>query len=163
MTQAANLAASGANMNSTGKLNVAGINATGTPSSTTYLRGDGAWSTVSGGVTSAVAGNGIAVSGATGAVTFSVAAPTAGSVGSYVSAYSTPTGSGNSNATYNSNYAAGSSQYQIQAGTVYYMASCFTGSALASTNSLSGTWKWLGATYSGNFTYGLIALAVRVA
>jgi len=43
------------------------------------------------GVTSAVAGNGVAVSGATGAVTFSAAAPTAGSVGSYALLGSTNT------------------------------------------------------------------------
>jgi len=47
------------------------IAATGTPSSSTYLRGDNTWAAVSGGVTSAVAGNGITVSGATGAVTIS--------------------------------------------------------------------------------------------
>jgi hypothetical protein len=34
-----------------GKINIAGISATGTPDNTTYLRGDGTWSTVSGGVT----------------------------------------------------------------------------------------------------------------
>lgn len=50
---------------------LAKLSATGTPSSSTYLRGDNTWATVSGGVTSAVAGNGITVSGATGAVTIS--------------------------------------------------------------------------------------------
>jgi hypothetical protein len=35
-------------------------------------------------VTSAVAGNGVAVSAATGVVTFSIAAPTAGSIGAYI-------------------------------------------------------------------------------
>lgn len=53
-----------------GTVNIAAFNATGTPSSSTYLRGDNTWSTVSGGVTSATAGTGISVSGATGAVTF---------------------------------------------------------------------------------------------
>ena len=44
-----------------------------------------------GAVTSAVAGNGVAVSGATGAVTFSASAPTIGSVGSYAFLGSTNT------------------------------------------------------------------------
>jgi hypothetical protein len=41
-----NLGAFADNVASTGKLNVAGINATGTPSSTTALLGDGSWGTV---------------------------------------------------------------------------------------------------------------------
>jgi len=47
-----------------------------------------------GGVTSAVAGNGIAVSGSTGAVTFSLGAPTRNSIGSYQTGASTSYGSG---------------------------------------------------------------------
>ena len=47
-------------------LQVGGTATTGTAGSSTYLRGDGAWSTP---VTSNVAGTGISVSGATGAVT----------------------------------------------------------------------------------------------
>lgn len=141
---------------------IAKLSATGTPSSSTFLRGDGTWNAPAGGVTSAVAGNGIAVSGATGAVTFSVAAPTAGSVGSYVSAYSTPTGGGNTSVTYNSNYTAGSSQYQIQTASTCYI-TCPAGLTTVTTNNLSGTWKWLGATVSQNSTYGAHGLAVRVA
>jgi len=38
---------------------VAKLSATGTPSSSTYLRGDNTWAAVSGGVTSLTAGNGI--------------------------------------------------------------------------------------------------------
>lgn len=49
---------------------VASINATGTPSSTTFLRGDGTWNAPAGGVTSATAGTGMSVSASTGAVTF---------------------------------------------------------------------------------------------
>ena len=46
MTQPRNLGAFADNIASTGKLNVAGINATGTPTSSTALLGDGSWGTV---------------------------------------------------------------------------------------------------------------------
>lgn len=46
MTIPRNLGAFADNLNSSGKLNVGGINATGTPSSTTALLGDGSWGTV---------------------------------------------------------------------------------------------------------------------
>ncbi len=46
--------------------------ASGTADSTTFLRGDGTWAAVSGGVTSLTAGNGITVSASTGAVTVSL-------------------------------------------------------------------------------------------
>jgi len=52
-------------------LPVASINATGTPSASTFLRGDGSWQAPAGGVTSLAAGNGITVSASTGAVTVS--------------------------------------------------------------------------------------------
>lgn len=44
MTQALNLANFANNVNSSGLANIAGINATGTPSASTFLRGDGTWS-----------------------------------------------------------------------------------------------------------------------
>ena len=50
------------------------------------------WTSGSAGVTSAVAGSGIAVSSATGAVTISTAAPSVGAIGSYISAGSPATG-----------------------------------------------------------------------
>jgi hypothetical protein len=46
MTQARNLSLFADNVSSSGTVAVAGINATGTPSSSTYLRGDGSWTTV---------------------------------------------------------------------------------------------------------------------
>lgn len=46
MSTPRNLGAFADNVASTGKLNIAGINATGTPSSTTALKGDGTWGTV---------------------------------------------------------------------------------------------------------------------
>ena len=59
-------AASGANLTalngtniSSGTVAVARLAATGTPSASTYLRGDSSWATVSGGVTSITAGNGL--------------------------------------------------------------------------------------------------------
>jgi hypothetical protein len=42
-----------------GTVAVARLAATGTPSASTYLRGDSSWATVSGGVTSITAGNGL--------------------------------------------------------------------------------------------------------
>lgn len=59
-------AASGANLTalngtniSSGTVAVARLAASGTPSASTYLRGDSSWATVSGGVTSITAGNGL--------------------------------------------------------------------------------------------------------
>jgi hypothetical protein len=46
MTQARNLSLFADNVSSSGTVAVAGITATGTPSSSTYLRGDGSWTTV---------------------------------------------------------------------------------------------------------------------
>jgi hypothetical protein len=104
----------------------------------------------SGGVTSAVAGNGVAVSGATGAVTFSAACPTFNTVGSYCSAGGVHSTSG-FNFTAGSNYAAGSGNGQAQAATYVYV---YTTNGFAYSNQLSGTWKWLGATYTTLSGYG---------
>lgn len=117
-----------------------------------------------GGITSAssvTTGNGLSGSG-TVASPVIVAAPTAGSVGSYVSAYSTPSSGGNTNVAYNSNYSAGSNQYQIQTASTCYVV-CPAGLTTVITNNLSGTWKWLGATVNQNFTYGAHGVAVRIA
>jgi hypothetical protein len=67
MTKSADLATL---LDSSSKIPVADLSATGTPSASTFLRGDGSWNAPAGGVTSIVAGNGIAVSGS-GAVTVS--------------------------------------------------------------------------------------------
>jgi hypothetical protein len=58
-------------LDSTSKIPVADLSATGTPSASTFLRGDGSWNAPAGGVTSLAAGNGITVSASTGAVTVS--------------------------------------------------------------------------------------------
>ena len=116
------------------------------------------------GVTSAVAGNGVAVSGATGAVTFSASCPTAGSVGSYCCIY-LPGTSGTFTPTFGSNYSAGTGNQQVQTGSVYNN----TDSILQQNFSggLSGTWKYLGNTTqvstSGTNTGGVVALGCRVA
>jgi hypothetical protein len=87
-----------------------------------------------GGVTSAVAGNGIAVSGATGAVTISAAAPSYGSVGSYIHGRITSAAAG---ITAGTSYAAGGGASQVQ--------SSINGFSVP-TNNLSGTWRNMGGT-----------------
>ena len=91
-------------------------------------------------VTSAVAGNGVAVSGATGAVTFSAACPTFNTVGSYcfVNIFNSSALSSGSN------YAAGNGSNQVQ--------SASAGGTPTWTNNLSGTWKWMAGPSGANFT-----------
>jgi hypothetical protein len=102
-----------------------------------------------GGVTSAVAGNGIAVSGATGAVTISAAAPSYDSVGSYC------LGALTSNASFgNTNYAAGTGANQLQG---YNIDSCGVPSK---TNNFSGTWKAMNGSNGSGTNYA--NLFVRV-
>lgn len=110
-----------------------------------------------GGVTSAVAGNGVAVSAATGAVTFSAAAPTFNSVGSYAFV-----AVGNSSApsyTAGSNYSAGATTINSS---YLFLNPCTGMATYGYSNNLSGTWKWMSQTSSA----GVIApagIAVRVA
>ena len=115
------------------------------------------WTSValpSGGVSSAVAGNGVAVSASTGAVTFSASAPSSNSIGSYCFGYIT---SYNAIFTFGSNYAAGTGNIQIQ---LNISSSSFP------TGSISGTWKWMGiggGLTSGGTTDNASGIAVRVA
>jgi len=102
-----------------------------------------------GGVTSAVAGNGIAVSGATGAVTISAAAPSYGSVGSYVAGARVNSGS----LTAGTSYAAGGGSDQIQSAVF---------SPAAVTNNLSGTWRNMGGTNSNPCSTNFVSVFVRV-
>jgi len=139
------------------------------------------------GVTSLVAGTGISISGSTGAVTVTntssasgtvtsvatgnglsggtitttgtlvIACPTAGSIGSYVWGSVTPPNS--TTITYGSNYAAGGSANQLQLVSLSQQ-SCV---GWDPRNVLSGTWKWLGGTYTGGVgNAGLYALICRV-
>lgn len=118
-----------------------------------------------GGVTSAVAGNGIAVSAATGAVTFSVAVPTYGSIGSYIMAQVNTAGTPAYTVTAGSNYAAGTGRGQVTS-TTLMVSGQYANSG--STNNLSGTWRWFGGTHT-NQNVGccsfppLQAIAVRIA
>jgi hypothetical protein len=79
---------SGTLTNATG-LPVGGITATGTPSSTTYLRGDGSWATVSGSIS--VTGGDLTLSGNTGtAITNATLATVNSNTGSFGSSSSIP-------------------------------------------------------------------------
>jgi hypothetical protein len=80
-------------------------------------------------VTSAVAGNGVSVSAATGAVTFAAAAPTFNTVGSYCAV-----GANGGTFASGSNYAAGPNPSQLLSGNSYQ-----------TQNNLSGTWKFMAA------------------
>jgi hypothetical protein len=103
-----------------------------------------------GGVTSAVAGNGISVSGATGAVTFAVACPTFNTVGSYCGAASTNiTGFGFSSG---SNYSAGGGNTQMRSGALFLQSDGTTG--CANVNNLSGTWKWMAGSFGTGSGFG---------
>ena len=122
-----------------------------------------AWTGSAGGVTSAVAGNGVAVSAPTGAVTFSASAPSYNTVGSYVFGsmgvnLATVISSG-------SNYSAGSGVSQMNTSAIVCDSSTVMTGVFVSTN-ISGTWKWM--TYGkgpgfGGDGYTLFGLAVRVA
>lgn len=93
------------------------------------------------GVTSAVAGNGVAVSGATGAVTFSASAPGFNTVGSYTLAlYINVSGY-----TYlGTNYA----------GSVINYENSFYNNTPQSQSTLSGTWKFMGQRSGWGCSYG---------
>jgi hypothetical protein len=107
-----------------------------------------------GGVTSAVAGNGISVSGATGAVTFAVACPTFNTVGSYAQVMISADYGGTQSVSSGSNYSAGVNQNQLSS------SSCAGSSDWNNTNNLSGTWKWMGNSRTENGR--IMAIACRV-
>lgn len=119
-------------------------------------------------VTSAVAGNGVAVSGATGAVTFSVAAPSWNSVGSYTWGGNKGNGANAVTYTANSNYAAGGGVFTtgVRAWPTFAANGCCCGSNSYyspnnNTSNLSGTWKWMNPTTTSST--GMAGLVCRVA
>jgi hypothetical protein len=123
-------------------LPVASINASGTPSASTFLRGDGSWQSPAGGVTSLAAGNGITVSGSTGAVTVSQdvytgtsAGNTSYPVGTVVAAYS---GTGCWNSTWS--LAQSKTLYVLNSGT-YGINAYSPGGGWSA---LTGTWRLRG-------------------
>lgn len=130
------------------------LSATGTASSSTYLRGDNTWAALPSSVTSITAGNGIAVSASTGAVTVSQdiytgtsASNTSYPIGSYVisNVWTDLTSGGN---------IASTVSPRTTGGTV------FTLSGGGST--LAGTWRNRGNAGTYNCTVGS-ALCQRVA
>ena len=98
-----------------------------------------------GGVTSAVAGNGVAVSGATGAVTFSLGAPSAGSVGTYWAGFTTTALSGNLSINVGTTFAGSTMVYQPLAGVSNVSPFSNGGTTSAGTSmGFSGTWRAVG-------------------
>ena len=135
---------------------VAKLSATGTPSSSTYLRGDNTWATVSGGVTSLAAGSGIAVSASTGAVTVSLdfytgttAANSSYPIGSYIGSVFNGDG-----CTYTSPVA----NETLPGSFRYYSTNFYYGPSIGT--AIAGTWRNRSGNGSGD---GRIALVQRVA
>jgi hypothetical protein len=109
-----------------------------------------------GGVTSAVAGSGIAVSSATGAVTISAAAPSYNDIGSYVYGFITSL-----NAPFSAGAAlsAGTSTNQVQGVSVRNLG---CGNFFEVVNNLSGTWRVMLRNVDGGGGSNVVALMVRV-
>lgn len=135
-----------------GAVTVAKLAATGTPSSTTYLRGDNSWATVAGGVTS--------LNGQTGAITntdlYAIGSYVTGRPANYsnYAVNSTIAGSSLYTAPGGCNYAGGSS--------FYYYDSTQPGSlAISGTLVNTGTWRCV-SNANGNGTYSITGLWVRI-
>ena len=108
-----------------------------------YLRSNGTtWVSQAGAtgtVTSVATGNGLSGGTITSTGTLAVACPTFNTVGSYCFGVTTGQNDATRTVSAGSNYSAGTGSNQMQ--------SCadVDGTALASENNLSGTWKWMGA------------------
>jgi hypothetical protein len=116
------------------------------------------------GVTSVATGNGLQGGTITTSGTLSVACPTFNTVGSYASVYVYSSGGSTISVNGGSNYSAGTGDGQFQAGGVGdAMGGGF--SAYAS-NTLSGTWKWMGVnqqiSQAGLFSGYMFGTACRV-
>lgn len=99
-------------------------------------------------VTSIATGNGLSGGTITTTGTLTIAAPSHNSVGTYVWGYLNATSASNG-----SNYSAGSSTNQVQLSNT-------SGSQVS--NILSGTWRYLGITYSGLCAPGVVGMFLRV-
>lgn len=123
--------------------------ATGTANSTTFLRGDQTWATVSGGVTSVATGNGLSGGTITSTGTLSIAAPAWGSIGSYIIGAST-------SVFFNSTSPIGSNYSNVIR---------FVNPGTTTSTSVPGTWMFVAAT-GGFINVGCVsymnALWVRV-
>jgi len=103
----------------------------------------------SGTVTSVATGNGLSGGTITTTGTLVVACPAANTVGSYATLAYVPAAF--SSISFGSNYAAGgASTGQVQVGLVRNDAN--DGTTLSKSNLLSGTWKWLGASFNNDGT-----------
>jgi hypothetical protein len=120
------------------------------------LRGDNTWATVSGGVTSLAAGNGIAVSASTGAVTVSLdfytgtdSANASYPIGSYLSNIANGDGCTYTAPTLNNAFPG--------SGLRYYSGSLIFGPAIGT--AIAGTWRSRGNQFAG----AAVSMAQRVA
>lgn len=115
---------------------------TGTANSTTFLRGDNTWATVSGGsgtVTSVATGNGLQGGTITTSGTLSVACPSVGSVGSYALLANFS----------GSNIGVGSN---FSGSVAPYTSAQTTGGETVQPSFPSGTWRAMGGFNPGNAT-----------
>ena len=108
-------------------------------------------------VTSLAAGNGIAVSGSTGAVTVSINTPSANTVGSYALAIYYRDGSGGVTLSFGSNYAGGNGYNSFIAGIINDGGGMSFGST-----SLSGSWRYMSGTYTLGAFSQMAVLICRV-
>lgn len=117
------------------------------------------WTSGGAGVTSAVAGNGISVSGATGAVTFSSAAPSFNSVGSYVYGYLVISRGGLLTWSAGATFSAGTGfADSVVANIGYSNTGC--GNFPQAVYTLSGTWRVMNSGSAGSGF--VVVLMVRV-
>lgn len=108
-------------------------------------------------VTSVATGNGLQGGTITGSGTLSVACPTFNTVGSYAFGIFGSVGT-STTVTAGSNYSAGSGASNIKGGNVE--SDNAGGAGFYDTNSLSGTWKWMGATRNVNIQSGSVVCRV---
>jgi hypothetical protein len=184
MTQAYNLAILANAVDTSGRLNV-GTNATGTlpvanggtgTASPSLVAGSGIsisgsfpnqtitnTSSASGTVTSVATGNGLSGGTITTTGTLSVACPTFNTVGSYAYVAFTSTASGTyGTVTAGSNYSAGSSYPSVRTAFGNEDVTGVLQISIGGSVELSGTWKWMSASYSNNGYRYYFGIACRV-